>query len=195
MRFATVILAGGEGRRIGGDKPLALLGGRTLIDRAIVLARTWSGDIAVSLRLPGQFPLPEGVPPLLDADGAGPLAGIGSALRFARNHGLEAVLTIPCDVPLAPADLALKLCEALTADAGAALATSGGVLHPACALWRSATLEALPDYRKTGKSSLKGFAAHVGFATAEWSCEPFDPFFNVNSPDDLVAAERLLKNR
>ena len=195
MRFATVILAGGEGRRIGGNKPLTLLGGQTLLDRAIALAGAWSGNIAVSLREPGQFSLPEGVPPLLDAAGAGPLAGIESALCFVRSQGLEAVLTVPCDVPFAPADLADKLCAALTADSGVALATSGGVLHPACALWRSTTLEALPDYRKTGKSSLKGFAAHVGFATTEWSCEPFDPFFNVNSPGDLVAAERLLKNR
>ncbi len=195
MKFAAVILAGGEGRRIGGDKPLTLLANRTLLDRAIALARTWSDAVAVSLREPGHCPLPNGIMPLLDDQGEGPLAGVQSALRFARERGLEAALTIPCDVPFAPADLPRKLCDALSPKAGAALATSGGILHPACALWKCAALEALPDYRSTGKSSLKGFAAHIRFATAEWPCEPFDPFFNINTPTDLAAAELLLRNR
>lgn len=195
MRFGTVILAGGEGRRIGGDKPLIRLADQTLLERAIALARTWPGDMAVSLRQPGQFSLPDGVPPILDEDGEGPLAGLHSALRFARDHELAAVLTMPCDVPLAPDDLAERLSHALNANVGAALAMSGGVLHPACTLWRTTALDALPSYRATGKSSLRGFAAFVGFATAEWPCEPFDPFFNVNSREDLVAAETLLRNR
>lgn len=195
MRFATVILAGGEGRRIGGGKPLIRLAGQTLLERAIALARTWPGDIAIALRQPGQLPLPGGVLPIFDEDGEGPLAGLQSALRFARDHEFAAALTMPCDVPFAPADLAGRLGKALGADAGAVLAASGGVLHPACALWKASALEALPDYRATGKSSLRGFAAFVGFATAEWPCEPFDPFFNVNSPEDLTAAEALLRNR
>ncbi len=194
MRFAAVILAGGEGRRLGGDKPLTLLAGRTLLDRAIAFARTWSDVVAVSLREPGQYPLPDDIPALLDQQGEGPLAGVESALRFAHERGLEAALTIPCDVPFAPADLAGKLCDALSPNAGAALATSGGVLHPACALWKCTALEALPDYRSTGRSSLKDFAAHIGFATAEWPCEPFDPFFNINTPTDLAAAELLVRN-
>jgi molybdopterin-guanine dinucleotide biosynthesis protein A len=195
MRFATVILAGGEGRRMGGGKPLALLAGQSLLDRAIALARTWTGDTAVSLRHAGQFAVPEGVFSLLDRDGPGPLAGIRAALDFASEQGLEAVLTIPCDVPFAPADLAGRLYGALLPSAGAALATSGGMLHPACALWKVTALAALPAYGRTGKSSLRGFAAFVGFATAEWPCEPFDPFFNVNSPEDLAVAEALLKNQ
>jgi molybdopterin-guanine dinucleotide biosynthesis protein A len=195
MRFATVILAGGEGRRMGGDKPLVLLAGQNLLDRAIALARTWPGDTAVSVRHAGQYVVPEGVFSLLDRGGAGPLAGLQAALGFASEQGLEAVLTIPCDVPFAPGDLAEKLCGALLPDASAALATSGDSLHPACALWKVTALAALPDYRVTGKSSLRGFAAFVGFATAEWPCEPFDPFFNVNSPEDLAVAEALLRNR
>lgn len=195
MKFAAVILAGGEGRRMGGNKPLALLAGQSLLDRAIALARTWTDDTAVSLRHAGQFAVPEGVFSLLDRDGAGPLAGLRVALDFASERGLEAVLTIPCDVPFAPADLAERLCGALLPDAGAALATSGGMLHPACALWKVTALAALPAYGRTGKSSLRGFAAFVGFTTAEWPCEPFDPFFNVNSPEDLAVAESLLKNR
>lgn len=195
MRLAAVILAGGEGRRIGGNKPLALMGGQTLLDRALAFARTWTGDVAVSLREPGQFPLPDDVTALIDEEGAGPLAGLQPALRFARQKGLQATLTIPCDTPFVPRDLPHRLCDKLGGGVGAVLATSGGMLHPACALWRSNVIDALPSYRTTGRSSLKGFAAHVGFTTAEWPCEPFDPFFNVNSLDDLAAAERLLRNR
>ena len=50
----------------------------------------------------------------------------------------------------------------------------------------------LSDYLAFGKRSLKGFAEMVGYAVAEWPTEPFDPFFNVNSAEDLVQAEQLL---
>ena len=195
MKFAAVILAGGEGRRIGGKKPLALLGGQTLLDRALALARTWSDDVAVSLRTCGQFPLPGDVAALVDEEGAGPLAGLQAALRFAHHKDLEGVLTLPCDTPFVPGDLPHRLADKLAGDVDAVLATSGGNLHPACALWRCNAINALPSYRATGGSSLRGFAAYVGFATADWPCEPFDPFFNVNSPGDLAAAETLLKTR
>ena len=50
MRPAVLILAGGEGRRIGGGKPLRMLGGRSLLDRAIERARGWSDRIAIAAR-------------------------------------------------------------------------------------------------------------------------------------------------
>lgn len=192
MRIAAVVLAGGEGSRIGGDKPLRLLAGQSLLDRAVTQARRWSADVAVSFRHAGQFPLPDDIEQILDEAGEGPLAGLQAALDFARRQNLEAVLTVPCDVPFAPDDLAERLCDALGGCIAAALATSGGQLHPACGLWMSATLDALPAYRATGRSSLWGFAEHVGFAAVEW---PDAPFFNVNSAADLAEAEARLRRR
>jgi molybdopterin-guanine dinucleotide biosynthesis protein A len=191
---AVVILAGGEGRRIGGGKPLRRLAGATLIEHALRQAMPLSPIVAISVKDRAQLGAIAGVPLLLDGQGEGPIAGIAAALGFARSQGLGFVLTIPCDTPLLPPDLLTRLSEALGAVHGAAVATSGANLHPSCALWRSHTAEALPAYLAAGRSSLKGFAAQVGMVEVEWPASPFDPFFNVNSADDLAAAEARLRS-
>lgn len=193
--YAVVVLAGGEGRRMGGGKPLRELAGRTLIERALTLASGWSDTVAVAIRDPVQIGSVHGATVIIDEGEAGPLEGIRSALRFAWDAGLEGVLTIACDIPLAPHDLMDRLAAALKPGVGAAVAMSGGVLHPVAALWSSAALDALPAYLASGRSSLKGFAAHVGYVAVEWPIEPYDPFLNINSPEDLAATQALLKRR
>lgn len=186
----VVVLAGGQGSRIGGGKPLRRLGGERLIDRAIRLASLWSGDICVAAGMAQGFDdLPVGL--LQDEpEMPGPIGGLAAALDHARGIGYESVLTIACDTPFLPADLLARLSSA-TGDSMAALAASGGRLHPACALWRSAAHHALPAYVATGRRSLQGFAEHVGFAIVEWAADPLDPFFNINDEAQLREAEAL----
>lgn len=190
--IAVVVLAGGEGRRIGGGKPLRLLGGRSLIERALEQARGWSDLVAVSVRHEGQAGR-LGAPQIVDTQDEGPIGGLASALGFARDSGAETLLTIACDMPMLPGDLAQRLAQALRAELGAAIASSGRALHAVCGLWRNTVIDALPDYRASGRSSLWGFAEHVGHAIVEWPTEPYDPFLNINRPDELDAAERLLE--
>ncbi|MEO5641615.1 MAG: molybdenum cofactor guanylyltransferase [Sphingomicrobium sp.] len=192
---AVVILAGGEGRRIGGDKPQRLLGGRSLLDRAMDQARAWSTLIAISSTQEVSAISYDGIPLLHDSSDWGPIAGIASALTFARQHAADRVLTIPCDTPFLPSDLRDRLEDGLTRSAGAALATSGERLHPTCGLWRAALLDDLSNYVASGRASLHGFAEAIGAVAVEWSIEPFDPFFNINAASDLAEAEVLLKVR
>jgi molybdopterin-guanine dinucleotide biosynthesis protein A len=193
MKNAVVILAGGEGRRIGGGKPLRHVLGRTLLDHVLTRAQGWRIPIALSVHEPDQLGDMGNYPILVDGGGEGPISGLASALRFARQQALDTVLTIPCDTPLLPQDLLDRLSVALSA--GAATAVSDGRLHPSCTLWNAQTADALPDYISAGRSSLKGFAAQVGVTEVEWATEPFDPFFNVNDEADLAAVEALLKSR
>lgn len=189
--IAAVVLAGGEGRRIGGGKPQRVLAGRTLLERAAAQASDFSTLTAMAVRGVGQVGASHGLNLIEDAPWEGPLGGLATAMAFARSRGRAAVLTLPCDMPLIPTDLASRLAAAL-GDQGAALAASGGRLHPVCGLWRVEALEALPAYAEEGQRSLKGFAAAVGFATVDWPADPVDPFFNVNTADDLAWAEALL---
>lgn len=185
MSLAVVILAGGEGRRIGGGKPLLRLGGRSLIEHAIARARSWNVELAISVRSADQIDVP-GIPLLVDPPGLeGPLGGLASALSFGR----ETVLTIPCDAPFLPDDLPGRLAAALTGHA-AALAASNGHVHPVCGLWRTEARARLDTYAASGRRSLIGFAEAIGFATVEWLDAAF---FNVNSPEDLAAAEARLR--
>ena len=188
--IVVAVLAGGEGSRIGGGKPLIKLGGKTLVQRAYNRALSWSNAPVVAIRSPEQLG-PCQLPWIADAAGIeGPLAGLAAALEWAYRQGAEALLTIPCDMPFLPDDL-LKRLNSEVGDMQAAIASSGGELHPVCGLWRNAANYEFPSYCESGRRSLRGFAEHIGFVAADWPTEPRDPFFNINSPVDLAAAEAM----
>jgi molybdopterin-guanine dinucleotide biosynthesis protein A len=170
-----VILAGGEGRRIGGGKPGRMLGGETLLDRALRRARSWSDNVLVAARVGGDIQDDPAI--------EGPLGGVAAALALGGD-----VLTIACDMPFLPDELPARL----TSDAAATVASSGGRLHPVCAFWKIEAADGLPAYLATGRRSLTGFAEAVGCRAVEWPAEPFDPFFNINDAADLARAEELL---
>lgn len=192
MKIAVVVLAGGEGRRIGGNKPMRLLGDTSLIDRAVELGRQWSDSVAVAVRSEAQV-RGGGFACILDDPAIeGPLAGLVAALRFARDEGADGVLTLPADMPFLPADLAGCLGRAL-GDRRAVIASSGGRLHPVCGLWLTAALDAAPNYLASHRRSLSGFADAVGHIAVDWPAGADDPFFNINSAADLAVAEARLR--
>ena len=193
MTTAIVILAGGEGRRIGGDKPIRRLGSQSLIERALELAHRLSPLVAISVRDADQL-RDAPVERLLDMGGIdGPLAGLAAALRFTAQMDLDLLLTLPCDAPFLPDDLFTRLSDALAPNQLASVPTSGGRLHPSCALWRVEAFDELAAYVETGRSSLTGFAEQIGHVAVEWSVEPLDRFFNINSEEDLARAEEMLR--
>lgn len=187
MKLVCVVLAGGEGRRMGGVKASRVLGGRTLLERALERAKGYADEVAVAVREPLTAP----VQTLLDDPALpGPLAGVASALAFAAERGAPAALTVPIDAPFMPDDLAARLAAALSG--GVAVARSGGRLHPVCALWRTGLDAPLRTYAATGRGSLMGLADAVGWTAVDWPAEPLDPFLNINTPQDLARAEALL---
>lgn len=119
MNGVAVVLAGGEGRRMGGGKPLRAWGGRPLLAQALDLARSYAPDVAVAVRDAGQAGRGAGIPLLFDPpDIGGPLAGLASALDFGRRHGAAWVQILACDMPYLPVDLSDRLARALGAGVG-----------------------------------------------------------------------------
>jgi molybdopterin-guanine dinucleotide biosynthesis protein A len=189
-KVAVAVLAGGEGSRIGGGKPLIRLGGKTLVEQAFELANSWSNLAVVVLRSKGQTGSLQ-LPWIADAPSiAGPLAGLSSGLAWAREQGTDFLMTIPCDMPFLPKDLPDRLQDQI-GGFGAAIASSSGNLHPVCGLWRTAALDSISDYCASGRRSLRGFAQQLGFVDVEWPASYRDPFFNINSPADLAIAEEM----
>ncbi|MFC7538088.1 molybdenum cofactor guanylyltransferase [Sphingomonas sp. GCM10030256] len=190
MRLMIVILAGGESRRMGGGKPLRMLGSETLVARALRRACGWSGNVRLALRSPGQVPEP-GAPVLLDdPEIGGPLAGLAAAARAAEADGCSHLLSLPCDMPFLPGDLLERLAGSI-GDAGVAVAASGGQPHPVCALWSVEALREIGAYRQEGRRSLKGLAKRVGIIAVAW---PQGAFANVNTPEELAEAERRIES-
>ena len=192
--IAIAILAGGEGSRIGGNKPSVRLGSSTLLERTWKFAKALSDNVVLVLRQPGSAGS-AGYPFITDrTDIEGPLAGLESALVWANEAGREAVITVPCDMPLLPPDLVERLTNEI-GEKSVAIAASGGQIHPVCGLWKTDVIEPLETYSKEGRRSLQGFARAVGFAQVDWPIGAMDPFFNINRPCDLAEVQTYLETR
>lgn len=191
-----VILAGGLARRMGGgDKALRPLAGRSLLDRVIARLEGQCADLVLSANGdPARFAA-TGLPVLPDTvpDHPGPLAGVLAGLDRARALGLDWVVSAPADAPFLPGDLVARL-HAARHEAGAALAhaESGGRAHPVAALWPVTLADDLRRSLAAGERRVGLVAARHGAARAAWPASPVDPFLNLNAPDDLAEAERLI---
>jgi molybdopterin-guanine dinucleotide biosynthesis protein A len=194
----SVVLAGGLARRMGGgDKPLREIGGRTILAR--VIARLKPQCECLLLNANGD-PLrfaSFGVPVIADGveHNPGPLAGILAGLDWAAINRPKAqwVLSAPGDCPFLPRDLVVRLRQALHAEgAELAVASSRGRSHPVIGLWNVALRDELRQALVAeGLRKVQGWTARYRVATVAWAAEPFDPFFNANTIDDLAEAERL----
>lgn len=193
-----VLLAGGLSRRMGGgDKPLLTIGGRPILERAIArLAPQCNGLILNANGDPARF-TSFGLPVVADTvEGfAGPLAGILAALEWAAKHhaGAEWVLSASADTPFLPRDLAERLQQAaLASDARIAVAESGGRGHWVIGVWSVALRHELRQALVAdGVRKVESWLAQYKTAKATWPVEPFDPFFNVNTIEDIAVAEGL----
>lgn len=192
MSLLALVLAGGNGCRIGGNKGARMLGDSSLLDRALDFARGQADQVAIGLRERGGS-VPTEV--IIDEEGIeGPLASIIAGLRHVEQQEQDALLSLPCDMPFMPGDLAARLTRQLPAG-GAAYATSGGRAHPVCALWHVAALPMAEAYAAAGGRSLKGLTAQMPNIAVEWPTAGGDPFDNINDPDDLARAEQRLRGQ
>jgi molybdopterin-guanine dinucleotide biosynthesis protein A len=203
-----VILAGGRATRMGGgDKGLLPLGSSTILGHAVArfepqvegLALNANGD-------PGRFAA-FGLPVLNDSiDGfAGPLVGVLAGLDWAAAQGAEAIVTVAADTPFFPCDLVARLIMAaegmahplvLAATPRGALETksmsgSGLIRHPTFGLWPVALRDDLRAALTDGLRKVVIWTDKHGGREALFD-EAGDPFFNVNTPEDLEQARNRL---
>jgi molybdopterin-guanine dinucleotide biosynthesis protein A len=191
-----VILAGGQARRMGGgDKGLRSLGGRSIMARLRGRIEPQVRSIILNANGdPGRFAdLGLVVVPDDIAGQPGPLAGILAALDHASTVAdVDWLVSVPCDAPFVPPDLVVRL-HAARGTAQGAVAVSAGRRHPTVALWpissRATLRRALVD---DAVRRVDAVVARLGLAEVEWPAEPFDPFVNVNHPEDVAAAEAIL---
>ncbi|HLZ66489.1 MAG TPA: molybdenum cofactor guanylyltransferase MobA [Aliidongia sp.] len=192
----AVVLAGGLARRMGGgDKPLLVLGGRPLLGH--ILGRLLPQVSGLALNANGDPARYRsfGLPILADSvpDRPGPLAGILAALDWAAAAGATHVLTVPGDTPFLPLDLVPRLTEVIRAGVPAALAASGGRRHPTVGLWPVAARDGLRRaILDEGVRRVEAWAERLRAVPVEFAIDAVDPFFNLNAPDELAEAERLL---
>jgi molybdopterin-guanine dinucleotide biosynthesis protein A len=193
-----VLLAGGLARRMGGgDKPLMRLGDKPLLDRIIERAQPQVDALIINANgNPVRF-APYGLPVVADpvAGFAGPLAGVLAGMEWTRANRPDCLLvaTFAADTPFFPRDLVANLLEVLDAGADIACAHSGGRNHPVFGLWPTALANDLrASLVEDGVRKVDVFTGKYRLRAVEFTDRPFDPFFNVNRPEDLARAEEIL---
>lgn len=172
----------------GGDKCLLpLAGGRVVLDEIVArlagqvdcLALNANGD-AARFGSWGLSVLPDSM-----AD-AGPLAGVLAAMDWAQAQGCDAVVTVAGDTPFFPADLVARL----AASGGAVAVAKTDRVHPVFALWDVALAPALRAALGAGRRRVMDFAGDQRAVEVVFPVTGgVDPFFNINTPDDLAQAQ------
>ena len=121
----------------------------------------------------------------------GPLAGVLSAMKHANNNpSIAYVLSVPVDSPFIPKNVTQKLLESIGAY-HAVHAKSLEQDHYVVALWSVKLQDDIEDYLKKGHRSVGRFLKSVKSKAIHFSAEPFDPFFNINTPHDYEKAKKM----
>lgn len=189
----AVILAGGRSTRLGGGaKCLLELGGGTILDRVIGCLRGQAGPLMINSNHGAELFAGTGLEVRADilAGWLGPLAGIHAGMIWARETGADAVLSVPGDTPFLPADLVARLEEGRAAGQ-AAIAVSGGEMHPVVGIWPCALAEALEAHLAGEEYRVRGWLGRIDFRAVEFAASAIDPFWNVNTPEDLALARAM----
>jgi molybdenum cofactor guanylyltransferase len=189
----VVIMAGGAGQRMGGRKALQCVAGESLLNHAIAKANCYSDTVAIAVGSE-KITLHQEIRLLPDEiDFQGPIAALQTAIQFGTELGTRHVMIMPCDTPFLPEDL-LTLLQNDIGTAQSAVPQYIGHLHPACSLWSTEILGLLGEYLATGRRSLIGFAELTEYISVEIPTVSYDPFFNINTVEDMARAEQIFSD-
>jgi molybdopterin-guanine dinucleotide biosynthesis protein A len=196
------VLAGGEGRRFGADKALALLYGRPLAAWAL---DALAGNVSKRVVISGRSRVSEvlGVPVRADTvPGAGPLGGLLTALEWAREEGRGGVFLLACDLPLVSREIVGTILEAWPPGSQAVVPESEGPLgaEPLCAGYGVECLSAVERLLEEGELPMEGLLGRTSVTRVEGerlgsAGALRRAFTNVNTPGDARRAEELLRDK
>ena len=187
-----VILAAGRSSRMGeSNKVQSQLAGRTLLDHVRDRLEPQVDQLIVN-----GDPAICGEAAVVDViDGAkGPLVGLYSALVSEQLSAAEFLMMVPCDGPFIPTNLVAELYRDIQlADADIACVRYGGVAQPTFSLWHKRVTPAVEQALLVKKQGgFKPLLASLDSRYLDWPEQVVNPFFNINTQDDLAEAEALL---
>jgi molybdopterin-guanine dinucleotide biosynthesis protein A len=199
-RILGVSLAGGASRRFGSDKSKALLGGRPMLEWVVARARPQVGVLLLNANDPDTGKGIENLKRISDSGpGEGPLAGILAGLTEAQQRGFTHLASFACDTPFFPPDTVARLASALqSSTADYAVASCGATAHRIFAIWPVNCHTQLAHAFANGTRSMRDIEHWLEPTWADFpknGSPDGDPFFNINTPEDLETAERWMSKR
>ena len=192
----AVILSGGESRRMGrNDKAFLSIEDKTLLEITLDRLHRQTQQIAINTNSNDPKYLAYNLPVLNDAISGflGPLAGIFTAMKWANQMGYKSVATIAVDTPLFPENLLKKLhCKMEMSNSDIVFAGTSTdykkkkLLHPVFGLWKTSLYNDLRKELESGVRKVTNWSERHKASNVFFQDKHLDPFFNVNSPEDIV---------
>ena len=197
MVISSIILSGGRATRMNGvDKGLVLLQNKPLIAHVFARLRPQVDEIFINANREIAAYEAFGLPVLKDENEEfiGPLAGFNVGLQHAKH---DYVLTVPCDSPLLPLDLAERLLNGmLESRMDIAVASSAGNTHPVFCLMKKSVLLSLQAYIESGERKVSAWQKSLKYVEVDFSdCTlqyGTSAFTNLNTFEDLAELELRL---
>jgi molybdopterin-guanine dinucleotide biosynthesis protein A len=192
---AGVVLAGGLARRMGGgDKGFIILGGKPILTHVIERLKPQTEALIINangeLERFAAYELPV-VPDSIEG-WPGPLAGVLAGLDWAAAEGFSHIATAATDTPFFPRDLVVHFKAVVEREKGElAVAQSGSRTHPVFGYWPIVLRDDLRAALKKGVRKVDEWTGRHRLAVAQFDAVPYDPFFNVNRPEDMGEAEAI----
>ena len=194
MKISAIILSGGRATRMNGvDKGLVALQQKPLIAHVIARLKPQVDEILINANREIKQYEAFGLPVLQDenVEFIGPLAGFKLGLQYAKH---DYVLTVPCDSPLLPLNLAQRLLDGMAASRmDIAVASSDENTHPVFCLMKKSVLPSLLEYIKSGERKVSAWQKSLKYVEVDFS-DFDDVFVNLNTFEDLAALELKLKD-
>ena len=195
--ICVVILTGGLSSRMGGGiKSLEKFNNKTIFDRILERITPQTKHIIINSNEDDNKFYEYNVPVIKDrfTGHLGPLAGLHASLHWIKYNipQTEWLVSVPSDTPFFPIDLVNKLFfKALKNNKKIVLAKSNDKIHPVIGLWKSDLLEDLEENLKKGTRKIMLWVQLHPFDTVNFDQNFFDPFFNINSKEDLIQAKEI----
>ena len=201
MTLLGVVMAGGRNVRYGGLKAFADVGGTRIVDRVIAALRTVTDEVVVianDFESYAELALPMRAD---EISRGGALSGLLTALRWCSELGHDGIVVVACDMPFASSTLLRRVAD-LAHDADVVVPESGGRrgVEPLFAFYATTCIPAIE--RAIERDDLRMISIYdevsvqrVPIETVREAGNPAVLFMNVNTPEELVMAQRIAEEQ
>tara|TARA_B100001175_G_scaffold186751_1_gene158535 strand:+ start:862 stop:1470 length:609 start_codon:yes stop_codon:yes gene_type:complete len=192
------VLAGGKSQRFGEDKSQVRLEGTLLIDYILSEIKDEFKEILIVSNNKIHFKNSEKISMIADFEkGQGPLGGVLSAMKWVKqkNKDYKWISTFPADTPFFKREILQKFFKEIKIEESRLFfIKSNNTRHNIFGLWSIDLLGELEEDLKKGDRKVELWANKVGVKVIDIEFINEDPFFNINTKEDLEKAKERLKN-
>ena len=194
-KILFAILAGGQSKRFGGGyKTFTKISGKTMLNHIIKILTNFSNDIIINANNLDEFKDLD-YPIVQDyfKGFLGPLAGIHSSILWTKNNHIskEWVFTVPSDTPFLPENILEKFCNKIKTDSEILIARSNNKIHPVVSMWNINLFKSIEIELNQNRRKIMTWVEKHNFTFVDFDYQTVDPFFNVNTIEDLKIAENF----